>query len=72
MVRVSVEVRNGAVRFSVTVRAESIRRAMSIVEGRYPKGNVRVKFPIVPEGSFVEKPAARAGMVEEQPKKLAA
>jgi hypothetical protein len=72
MVRVSVEVRKGAVRFGVTVRAESFRRAMSIVEERYPNGNVRVKFPLVPEGLFGEDVTARAGMVEEKPKKLAA
>lgn len=73
MVKVSVEVRNGAVRFDVAVRAESIRRAVSIAEGRYPEGNVRVKFPIDPEGFFVEDPTARARIPEvEQPGKMAA
>jgi SSS family solute:Na+ symporter len=36
MVRVSIEVRNGAARFCVAVRAESIRRAVRLVRGRYP------------------------------------
>jgi hypothetical protein len=73
MVKVSVEVRRGAVSFDVAVRAESIRRAVSIAEGRYPEGNIRVKFPIDPEGFFVEVPLARAGRAEaEQPRKMVA
>ncbi len=59
MVKVSIEVRSGAVRFDVAVRAESIRRTVSIAEGRYPERNVRVKFPIDPEGFFVEDPTTR-------------
>jgi hypothetical protein len=73
VVKVSIEVRNGAARFSVAVRAESIRRAVSIVGDRYPGGDIRVKFPIDPEGFFVKDSAARAGIVEvEQPEKAAA
>ncbi|MDP8952813.1 MAG: hypothetical protein M3N18_11375 [Actinomycetota bacterium] len=46
---------------------------MTIAEGRYPEGNVRVKFPMDPEGFFVEHPAARARVPEaEQPGKMAA
>ena len=64
MVKVCVEVRSGAARFSVAVRAESIRRALSLVRERYPKGEAEVKFPIDPEGFFVEDPAAsRAGPI---------
>jgi hypothetical protein len=64
VVKVCVEVRSGAARFSVAVRAESIRRALSLAEERYPMGEAGVKFPIEPEGFFVEDPAAsRAGPI---------
>ena len=36
MIEVSVEVGNGAARFGVAVRAESIRRAVETVKTRYP------------------------------------
>ena len=73
MVKVSIEVRSGATRFAVAVRAESIRRAVSILEGRYPGRDIQVKFPIDPEGFFVEGPTTRAGVFEvEQPKQIAA
>lgn len=73
MVKVSVEIRNGAARFNVAVRAESIRQAMSIVGGRYPGGDVRVKFPIDQESFFVKDLAARSGVVGfEQPDRIAA
>jgi hypothetical protein len=73
MVRVSVEVRKGAVSFDVAIRAESIRRAVSIAQGRYPEETVRVRFPIDPEGFFVEDLIAQAGIPEaEQPRKLVA
>jgi hypothetical protein len=64
MVKVSVRVCSGATNLEVTVRAESIRRAVNLVAGRYPNGDVQVKFPIDPEGFFVEDPTARAGMAE--------
>ena len=54
MVKVSVEVRSGTARFMVGVRAKNIQRALSIVQARYPAGVARVKFPIDPEGFFVE------------------
>jgi hypothetical protein len=64
---------DGAAHFCVAVRAESIRRVVSIVARRYPAYDVGVKFPIHPEGFFVEDTVARAEMVElEQPKKMAA
>jgi len=64
VVKVCVEVRSGAARFSVAVRAESIRRALSLVRERYPVGEAEVKFPIDPEGFFVEDPgASRAGPI---------
>jgi hypothetical protein len=64
MVKVSMEVCSGAARFAVGVQAESIQRAVSLVRVRYPKGNVRVKFPIEPESFFVEDAAARRGIVD--------
>jgi hypothetical protein len=64
VVKVSVEVRSGAGRFEVAVRAESIRRAVEIVENRYLGTNVGVKFPIDPENLFVEDPATRAGIAD--------
>ncbi len=73
MIKVSIEVREGAARFSVAVRADSIRRAVSLVTERYPKGDVRVRFPIEPERFFVEDTDAPAGMVGvELPEKAAA
>jgi hypothetical protein len=63
VVKVSVEVRGGGARFDVAVQAESIQRAVSIVAGRFPADDARVKFPIDPEGYFVKDPAARAGIV---------
>jgi len=59
MVKVSIEVRSGAARFRVGVRAESIDRAMSLVEKSFPGRNVKVYFPIDPEGFFSEGSAAR-------------
>jgi hypothetical protein len=73
MVKVSIEVRSGAAHFDVAVQAESIQRAVSFVQARYPKGNVRVKFPIEPKSFFVEDPTARGGIVDmELPARVAA
>jgi hypothetical protein len=73
MVKVSIEVRSGAARFDVAVQAESIQRAMSLVRGRFPKGNIRVRFPIEPESFFVEDRTARRGIVGvEHPARMAA
>jgi len=73
VVKISVEVRSGAARFNVAVRAENIQRALSLVRCRYPKGDVVVKFPIEPESFFVGDPSARAGIVGfERPRVTAA
>jgi hypothetical protein len=53
MIKVSIEVRSKTARFAVAVQAKSIKRALSIVEARYPGSGARVKFPIDPEGFFV-------------------
>ena len=58
MVKVSIEVRNGTARFMVEVKAKNIQQALRIVQTRYPEGVATVKFPIDPEGFFVEERAA--------------
>jgi hypothetical protein len=64
VVKVSIEVRSGAARFEVAVRAPSIQRALSIVEGWYPGGHQRVNFPIDhPESFLAEDLVTQAGMV---------
>jgi len=60
--RLSVEVRSGTARFRVGVQANSIRQALAMVGGRYPHGEVRVAFPIGPEGFFVTGPSSPAGL----------
>ena len=71
MIRVRIEVHSGAARFGVAVQAESIRRALSVVESRCPGRKCQVKFPIEPEGFFLEGAGARAGTFE-RPKEMAA
>ena len=72
MANVSVEVRNGAAHFRVGVQAQNIRKALGVVGARYQTGEVRVEFPIEPDGFFVEGSAV-AEMVEiEHPEQLAA
>ena len=56
MIKVSMEVREGAALSRATVQAESIREAVSITRGRYPGREVRVIFPIDAENFFLEGP----------------
>ncbi len=56
MIKVSMEVREGAALSRATVQAESIREAVSITRERYPGGEVRVIFPIDAEDFFIEGP----------------
>ena len=63
MVKVSIEVHNGAALFEVAVRAQSIERAASVVRGSYPGCDIRVKFPIDPPGFFMPEPTPRMGKV---------
>jgi hypothetical protein len=73
MVKISIEVRDGTARLEVAVQAWSIQQAMNFVRSRYPNADVWVRFPIDPEGFFVNDPAARAGLIEgEQPERRAA
>ena len=61
MIRISMEVREGAALSRATVQAESIREAVSITRGRYPGRDVRVIFPIDPETFFIDDPAEGNG-----------
>jgi hypothetical protein len=63
MVKVSIEVHNGTAHFNVSVKAQSIERAMTVVRGSYPGCTARVKFPIDPEGFFVKESTSQAGIV---------
>ena len=64
MAKVAIEVRKGAARFDIAVRAQSMTRALSLVEGWYPGGEYRVRIPIDhPQSLFAEDLVAQAGMV---------
>ncbi len=64
MVRVLIEVRSGTARFRVGVQALSLQRAISLVKGFYSANDVKVVFPIDPEGFFVEDALAAEGLIE--------
>ncbi len=59
MIKVSMEVREGAALSTAIVQAESIREAVSITRERYPGRDVRVIFPIDAEDFFIKGPAER-------------
>ena len=59
MVRISVEVRSGAARFRVMVRAETIERALEIAKRHNPGKECAVIFPLDPETFFVGDPTPR-------------
>jgi hypothetical protein len=64
MVRISVEVARGAVRYSVAVQAASVGRALEIVGRQDPGREAKVAFPIDPEAFFVRDDAAIAGPID--------
>jgi hypothetical protein len=67
MIRVTVEVVSDAAHSMVTVRAESILRAVEIAKEHNPSCDARVAFPIDPQAFFVSNPAAVAvGVYEER------
>ena len=72
MIRVAVEVMSSdAAPLRVSLQAESIRRAVSVVETVYPGADVRVLYPIESEAFFVRDTATSMGMVEfERPKSV--
>jgi hypothetical protein len=57
MIKVSMEVREGATLSRATVEAESISEAVNITRRGYPGRDVRVMFPIDPETFFIDDPA---------------
>ena len=64
--KISVEVRSGAVRFRVSVRAESIERALEIAKRHNPGRECKVTLPIDTESFFVKDTIAKieaSGMV---------
>ena len=71
MVRVTVEVGSGSIRYRVAVQAENIQRALEIVEGQNPGRELKVTFPIDPETFFVEVSAVSAGQIEREKKPAA-
>ena len=52
MIKVCVEVREGAALNKVAVYADSIRQAVGITKGRFPGCDARVEFPIDGEVFF--------------------
>jgi hypothetical protein len=73
MIRVVIEVFEGATSSKVVAHAKSLGEAVSIATAVYPTAEVRVKFPIDAEAFFVKDPAARAEIVSfERPKEMAA
>ena len=53
MIRVTAEIREGALTYRVRVSAPSIERALEIVGAGKPGRRVRLVFPIDPEAFFV-------------------
>jgi hypothetical protein len=58
MVKVSIEVRHEAARFTVSVTVPSVRQAQTLLRAHYPASVVEVKVPIDPENFLVEDPTA--------------
>jgi hypothetical protein len=54
MIRISEEVSSGLTRFRVWVQAQSIERALKIVQTLNPGKECKVIFPIYAEGFFVK------------------
>jgi hypothetical protein len=53
MIRVTVEIREGALAYQARVTAPSIERALKIAGRGKPGRRVRIVFPIDPEAFFV-------------------
>ncbi|MDQ4128433.1 MAG: hypothetical protein M3151_10875 [Actinomycetota bacterium] len=68
MVKVSVEVGSGG--FRLAVAAETISRALRLVEDRYPGAEIRIIFPLDPD-EFFARPATAAGIERTLPEKIA-
>ena len=63
MVKISVEVSSGAARFRVSVQAQSIERALEIVQWQNPGKDCKVSFPIDAEAFFEKDSSAKVGAV---------
>ena len=66
MIRITVDIDSGTARYRVAVQAESIQRALELVERMDPGCKSGVAFPIDPESFFVNDPAAKVGPVEQK------
>lgn len=64
MIRVEVELENGAGPRMLTIRARSIYRALELLTDRYPSSRFRVVFPISPEIFFVSDVESAPGLDE--------
>jgi hypothetical protein len=53
LIQVVIEVRSGTASFRVSVRAHSIRRAISLVRGSYPGSEASLVLPVEPESFFL-------------------
>ena len=53
LIQVVIEVRSGAASFRVSVRAQSIRRAISLVRSNYPGAEASLVLPVEPESFFL-------------------
>jgi len=54
VIRIPVEVRNGDGCFEVAAWAESVERAVKLVQAKYPGREVSVIFPIEPDAFFAD------------------
>jgi hypothetical protein len=52
LIEVVVEVRSGTASFRVSVRAQSIQQAISLVRGSYPGAEASLVLPVEPELFF--------------------
>jgi hypothetical protein len=66
VIRISVEVARGVVRYRVAVQAQSIGRALEIVGREDPGREANVTFSIDPESFFVRDAATSSGAVDRE------
>jgi hypothetical protein len=66
LIRISVQLTRGAARYRVAVQAESIERALEIVERQNPGCEAEVAFPIDPEVYFVSDTGVTTGPVNQE------
>ncbi len=66
MIKISVEVGRGAARYRIAVQAESIERALEIVERQNPGCEAKVAFLIDPEVFYVCDTVATTRLVDQE------